>query len=233
MAVHCARLWAEAPVNFILIARNDVKLSKVAQDLCARSPESTAKCITLDFNDNSKIDDLAEKLGTEYIIDKVLIAHGTLPDQQECQRDINLNRNTLDINGISPVLFAESFVKILEKQDHGNLILIGSVAGDRGRKSNYVYGAAKGLVTRYAQGLQHRMHKTNVNILLVKPGPTATPMTENIEVSTGLANVECVARDIVMADHNKKSVIYTPFKWSIIMIIIKLLPNFIFNRTNI
>lgn len=233
MAIHCARLWANEASNFILVGRNQEKLDRVAKDLCARSPQSTTKCIVMDFNDQNEITDLAEKLGETLTIDKVLIAHGTLPIQADCQSNISEAHQALLINGVSPSLFAEAFAKVLEKQDYGNIILISSVAGDRGRKSNYVYGSAKGLVTRYAQGLQHRLHKTNVNLLLVKPGPTSTPMTAHLEMSTGLAKVEDVAKDIVKADQEKKSVLYTPKKWNLIMLIIKLLPSFIFNKTNI
>lgn len=233
MAIHCARLWAKEATNFILIGRNQEKLEKVANDLCARSPQSSAKCIVMNFNAQNEITDLAEELGKTLTIDKVLIAHGTLPVQAECQNNIRSAHQALLINGVSPSLFAEAFAKLLEQQDHGNIILISSVAGDRGRKSNYVYGSAKGLVTRYAQGLQHRLHKTNVNVLLVKPGPTATPMTDNLEINTGLAKVEDVAKDIVKADQERKSVLYTPKKWCLIMLIIKLLPSFIFNKTNI
>src|SRR5690606_6692309 len=93
-------------------------------------------------------------------IDLVLIAHGSLPDQIECQNNIQSCRDALEINGISPVLYAGAFAKEMEQANHGTIALIGSVAGDRGRKSNYVYGAAKGLVARYAQGLQHRFAGT-------------------------------------------------------------------------
>ncbi len=233
MAIHCARIWAKTTTNFILVGRNKAKLDQVGTDLGARSPHSTVKTIVMDFNDVYEISKLAEEIGREHTIDKVLIAHGTLPNQHECQNSVQEAQQALLINGVSPSLFAEAFAKVLEKQDYGNIILVGSVAGDRGRKSNYTYGAAKGLVTRYAQGLQHRLYKTNVNVLLVKPGPTETPMTANLEINTGLAKVEDVARDIIKADQDKKSVLYTPNKWGFIMLIIKLLPSPIFNKTNI
>jgi decaprenylphospho-beta-D-erythro-pentofuranosid-2-ulose 2-reductase len=95
---------------------------------------------------------------------------------------------------------AEAFAKHMARGDHGTLALVGSVAGDRGRKSNYVYGAAKGLVTRYAQGLQHRFAGTGVKVVLIKPGPTDTPMTAHLKVQGAkLATVEDVAHKIVEA----------------------------------
>ena len=122
----------------------------------------------------------------------------------------------------------------MEKANHGTIALIGSVAGDRGRKSNYVYGAAKGLVTRYAQGLQHRFAGTGVKVVLIKPGPTDTPMTAHLK-NTGakLASVESVAKLIVDGVEVGKPVVYAPGKWWLIMMIIRHLPAIIFNKINI
>ena len=97
--------------------------------------------------------------------------------------DLGLCEEALAVNGVSPALFAEAFAGPMQQANQGTLAIIGSVAGDRGRKSNYVYGAAKGLVTRYAQGLQHRLAGTNVKVVLIKPGPTDTPMTAEFEGS--------------------------------------------------
>jgi NAD(P)-dependent dehydrogenase (short-subunit alcohol dehydrogenase family) len=108
------------------------------------------------------------------------------------------------------------------------------VAGDRGRRSNYVYGAAKGLVTRYAQGLQHRLAGSGsaLRVVLVKPGPTATPMTAHLP-QRGLAPVELVARTIVQGSKAGKPVVYAPGKWALIMMVIRHLPAFVFNKMNI
>ena len=108
------------------------------------------------------------------------------------------------------------------------------MAGDRGRKSNYVYGAAKGLVERYAQGLQHRLAATDVKVLLVKPGPTDTPMTAHLKQGGArLASSAQVAADIVKAVDTGKAVLYTPGKWALIMLVIRNLPAFVFNRMDI
>jgi decaprenylphospho-beta-D-erythro-pentofuranosid-2-ulose 2-reductase len=166
--------------------------------------------------------------------DIVLIAHGSLPDQKECQQDLVLNQEVLQLNGISPILFAEAFAGHMEKSNNGKLAIIGSVAGDRGRKSNYVYGSAKGLVTRYVQGLQHRLAGSNVKVVLIKPGPTDTPMTAEIKgKGVKLANVTTVAKSIVNGIENTVSTVYAPGKWLIIMMIIKHLPRFVFNKMDI
>jgi short-subunit dehydrogenase len=118
--------------------------------------------------------------------------------------------------------------------NRGSLVLIGSVAGDRGRKSNYVYGAAKGLVARYAEGLQHRFAGTGVKVILIKPGPTDTPMTAHLaRKGARLAPVEGVAADILDAIDHGRSVAYVPAKWRLIMLVIRHLPRFLFNRLNV
>ena len=122
----------------------------------------------------------------------------------------------------------------MEQAQHGTIALIGSVAGDRGRQSNYVYGAAKGMVTRYAQGLQHRFADSAVKVVLIKPGPTDTPMTAHLKgQGAKLAPVESVAKQMVDGIAAGKPVVYAPKKWWLIMMIIRHLPGFIFNKTKI
>lgn len=235
IAEHCARLWViESPVDLILVGRNVAKMEMVASDLCVRSPLSSIKSLQADFVDPTKIQELIDGIVHDGLPDIVLIAHGSLPDQQACQENLDFTNDALIVNGISPVLFAEAFIKHMQKANAGTLAIIGSVAGDRGRKSNYIYGAAKGLVTRYAQGLQHRLSKTAVKVVLIKPGPTDTPMTAHLKQQGGsLASVEEVSRLIVVAIHQGKSLAYVPGKWALIMMIIRHLPTFIFNKMDI
>jgi len=138
------------------------------------------------------------------------------------------------INGISPVLFAEAFAGVMSKANRGTLAIISSVAGDRARKSNYVYGAAKGLVSNYAEGLQHRLAGSNIKVVLIKPGPTATPMTAHLQGrGSKLAPVGDVANGIVFAIDRGARVAYVPSVWQLIMYIIRNLPWAIFKRVNI
>jgi short-subunit dehydrogenase len=138
------------------------------------------------------------------------------------------------VNAVSPVLFAQAFAKQMIANNHGTIAIIGSVAGDRGRKMNYVYGAAKGLVSRYAQGMQHRLANTSVKVVLIKPGPTDTPMTSNLKAKgQKLASVEQVAQDIVKGVATGKPVVYTPSIWKIIMLVAMHLPRVIFNKLSI
>jgi decaprenylphospho-beta-D-erythro-pentofuranosid-2-ulose 2-reductase len=235
IAEHCARLWIKtSPVELTLVGRNKNHLQSIAADLQIRSPESAINSIQSDFINPSAIEQTVTSITTKGMPDIVLIAQGLLTDQKACQTDLTACRDMLEINGISPVLFAEAFITHLETAGRGTLALIGSVAGDRGRKSNYVYGSAKGLVDRYAQGLQHRFAGTQIKIVLIKPGPTDTPMTANLKAEgLKLASVEAVAKRTVDVINRGQAVIYVPSKWRFIMWIIKNLPNKIFNRLNI
>jgi short-subunit dehydrogenase len=235
IAEHCARLWVkESPADLILVGRDLNKTELVAADLRVRSPESSVKSLQADFVDPAKISALVDGIVEAGTVDIVLIAHGSLPEQQQCQEDLGLCHEALAVNGVSPVLFAEAFARHMQKANTGTLVIISSVAGDRGRKSNYVYGAAKGLVTRYAQGLQHRLANTGVKVVLIKPGPTDTPMTAHLkQQGVRLTSVESVAREIVRGLKQGKPVIYAPAKWALIMMVIRHLPRFVFNKMNI
>lgn len=235
MAEHCARIWlAQQSAQITLIARDMAKLERVAQDLQVRSPQSQITLSTCDFLSPIAIAQSVDDTAASGPIDIALIAHGTLPDQAQCQRDLQVTAQTLEINAISPVLFAERIAMHMECTGHGRLALIGSVAGDRGRQSNYVYGAAKGLMERYAQGLQHRFAGTGITVTLIKPGPTATPMTSSLSQNVGkLASVESVAASIVSAVDAGKPVAYAPGKWWLIMMVIRHLPKFVFNKMRI
>tara|TARA_R110001583_G_scaffold195527_1_gene375369 strand:- start:6275 stop:7027 length:753 start_codon:yes stop_codon:yes gene_type:complete len=234
IAEHCLRLWAKDNFNeFILVGRDISSLEPVATDIKIRS-NAEVNCYSLNMNDPRSINEFALQVSEESPVDLVLIAHGSLSNQEKCQKDLVYCANELNINALSPVIFAEAFVVSMEKYNHGQIIIIGSVAGDRGRKSNYVYGASKGLVERYVQGMQHRFARTNVRITLVKPGPTDTPMTAHLKSKgVSLASVEFVAKSIVDGVQKGRSVIYTPAKWQLIMMIIRHLPRFVFNKLDI
>ncbi len=237
IAEHCARLWlANASASLVLIGRSAERLRRVAADLAVRSPASCIECFAIDFVDPAAIAHAVAAVCTERMPDIVLIAHGSLPDQVACQVDLQAGHDAMVINGISPALFAQAFVERMMGGGPARLILIGSVAGDRGRQSNYIYGAAKGMIEKYAQGLQHRLaiSRSALKVVLVKPGPTITPMTANL-VTQGqrLASVDAVAHTIVQGAAKGHAVVYAPDKWRFIMRVIRCLPNTIFHKLNI
>ena len=235
IAKECARIWVkESPVELTLVVRDTSRAQALVSDLLVRSPNSKIDAISTDFTSPAAIKGLVDAVYQSKTIDIVLIAHGTLPEQSVCESNLELCNDTLEINGVSPCLFAEAFANVMQHQGKGSIAIIGSVAGDRGRRSNYIYGAAKGLVSRYAEGMQHRFASSRLNITLIKPGPTATPMTEKMRANgMKMAPADLVAKEIVEGIAKGKTVIYTPKKWQIIMLIIRHLPSFVFNKLNI
>ena len=235
IATHCARLWVhDQQVHLTLIGRDLPKLTRVALDLRARSPKSVIEVKAIDLLDPIQIEQAVAEVSQSRSVDIALIAHGALGDQRLCEGNLAENKANLLVNAVSPVLFAEAFCTRMALLNLGTVALIGSVAGDRGRRSNYVYGAAKGLVARYAQGLQHRFANTKVKVVLIKPGPTETPMTAHLTAKGAkLASVESVAQSIVRAIASGQPECYVPKKWYLIMSVIRHLPRFIFNKINI
>lgn len=235
MAERCARVWAErGEARLVLVGRQPDRLAALADDLRARGRQiETLVCIAR-FDEPAAIQSLVDEVARAQPIDVALVAHGLLPEQSLCQSDLTLAAHALSVNAVSPVLFAEAIAGAMQRAGHGALGVIGSVAGDRGRKSNYVYGAAKGLVERYVEGLQHRLAGGGVSVTLIKPGPTDTPMTAHLKQDGAkLADVGDVARDIVRAVEAGRPVVYTPGKWALIMTVIRNLPRAVFHKMNI
>lgn len=234
IAEHCCRLWVQREAcDLLLVARDGAKAGRIAEDLRVRSPASTVEVVTMDFLDAAAIGRLAAEAALK-AIDIVLIAHGMLPEQARVQADLELCRDTIAINAVSPALFAEAFAQHLVAAGRGTLALIGSVAGDRGRKANYSYGACKGFVERYAEGLEHRLAGSGVHVVLIKPGPTDTPMAASYKArGVKLASVEEVARITVRGIDAGRPMFYAPARWAVIMFVVRNLPRFVFNRLNI
>ncbi|RYF02314.1 MAG: SDR family NAD(P)-dependent oxidoreductase [Comamonadaceae bacterium] len=236
IAQHCARQWVQADpqTRLVLVGRDSSRLESVANDLRVRAPQATVDVVTGDVTQAASVQDLVQRVHATCTPDTVLIAHGDLPDQAACQEDLSRAEHAMVVNGISPALCAEAFARSMQKTGGGTIGIIGSVAGDRGRKSNYVYGAAKGLVDRYAQGMQHRFAGTGISVVLIKPGPTDTPMTAALKArGAKLASVESVAAAIVTGMRRGTPVVYAPAKWALIMFVIRSLPRFIFNKMDI
>mgnify|MGYP001627135038 CR=1 FL=1 len=234
IAGQCARRWANTASRITLVARNRQALDEIAADLIVRNPALHIDCVEGEFMQPEGIRAMTDSIIASAPVDIVLIAHGNLPDQSLCQQDLSACADAIRVNALSPALIAEAFAAHMASTGRGTIAVIGSVAGDRGRKSNYVYGAAKGLVTRYCQGLQHRFAGTGVRVVLIKPGPTDTAMTAHLkQQGARLASADEVADCIVDGIERGKPVIYAPGKWALIMMIIRHLPRFVFNRMDI
>ncbi len=235
IAEQCCRVWLEkGPANLTLVVRDAGRGEKAATDLRVRSPASTISVMTADFCSVEDIERVAEKTHDGGSVDIVLIAHGVLLETGAFEADPVLCRDILEINAVSPALFAEAFARRFAAADHGTIAIMGSVAGDRGRAINYVYGAAKALVARYAEGLDHRFAGTKVKIVLIKPGPTDTPMASTYKAQgRKLASPRKVAEIIVDAIEKGRAVVYAPPIWLPIMLVLRHLPRSIFNKLRV
>ena len=225
-----ARILAQRGDRLYLLARNQERLSSLAADLKIRGAASVGYS-QLDIND---FDVHEDAINTAFAalgkIDVALIAHGTLPDQRVCEADFNTALAELNTNAISTVSLLIHLAKKLERQKSGTIAVITSVAGERGRQSNYVYGAAKGMVSVFLQGLRNALHRSGVKVLDIKPGFVDTPMTAGFKKGVLWAKPETIAAGIVKALDRKKSVTYLPWFWKYIMLIIKSVPESIFKR---
>lgn len=235
IAEHCCRLWlAEGKTELIMIVRDLGKAEKIAADLRVRGPGSTVSVVKGEFHDPAGIAALVQESTASGPIDIALIAQGWLADQQRSQDDLAFLNESLQINTVSPTLYAEAFARHFVSVGRGTLGIIGSVAGDRGRKANYSYGASKGFLGRYAEGMDHRFAGTNIKVVLIKPGPTESPMTaDRMAKGQRVASTADVARTIVAGMKRGKPVIYAPPIWQVIMLVVRHLPRFIFNKLSI
>lgn len=237
MAEASLNIWLKQGFDkVILVARNSKKLRVIAQDVETKYADKlVVDSVITDFKKPEEIQSVMHNVLGNNTVDVALIAHGSLIDNGKSIADYKLLSDEVYATAISPVMFLESIIAKMQEQNFGHVGIIGSVAGDRGRLSNYIYGASKGFIDLYCQGVVHRLKNQNskVTLSLVKPGPTATPMTATLSGKGKLADVNGVASDIVKAVNKGKSVIYTPGKWKLIMFVIRNLPMFLFKHLKI
>lgn len=228
IAQSCVKVWAESRAHeFVLVGRDQSRLHTVATDLAIRFPESKFTVELVDFTSAESVASLVDRVSVS-AIDVVLVAQGSLTEQPKASTNIAYLKSELEVNAVSAAITAEAFAGALAAQGFGTFGVIGSVAGDRGRAYNYSYGASKALLETYTQGLQQRFASTKVSVCLIKPGPTATPMTVNHEGK--LAEPRVVARGIVKGLQARRRVIYAPRIWRLIMVVIRNIPFIIFKR---
>lgn len=221
---------AQSGATLFLAARSEPRLQLIARDLELRH-NATVHTATLDFDDFSLyapfIDTAIQQLGG---LDLAIICHGALPDQQACQLDPLLAEASLRVNYLSPVAFLTHLALRFEQRSSGCIVAISSVAGDRGRASNYIYGAAKAALTAYLAGLRNRLQPAGVRVITVKPGFVDTPMIAHFKPSPLTASPQAVARDILRAAARGNGNLYTPWFWRWIMLVIRLIPERLFIR---
>ena len=233
IAQEVAKLYAAKGSKLFLVARDRDKLDQIARDLQVRGAEAV-DCFSQDLVNIEQHEMLLhkadEKLGG---FDIVLIAHGTLPDQKQCEGSVNQTLQELQINFVSTVSLLTHLANYFEKKGKGCLAVISSVAGDRGRQSNYIYGAAKGGLSIFLQGLRNRLSKVGVCVLTIKPGFVITPMTAEFKKGLLWAHPKPVAETIVKGIQKRKDVLYVPWFWRWIMVIIRAIPERVFKRMSL
>ena len=223
-----ARHFAARGDRLFLAGRNAQRLQAIADDLRVRGAGAVA-VEALDCNDFERhaplLDHAEQALGG---LDIALIAHGTLPDQQQVQDSVPLSQRELRTNGLSVIALCTLLAPRFEQRKAGAIAVISSVAGDRGRASNYVYGAAKAMVSTYLSGLRQRLLRSGVQVLTVKPGFVDTPMTRDFPKGPLWASADAVAEGIVRALDRRDTVVYLPGFWRLIMWIIRSVPERVF-----
>jgi decaprenylphospho-beta-D-erythro-pentofuranosid-2-ulose 2-reductase len=234
IATACARRWAADGARLFLAGRHGLRLVNVAHDLRVRGAREVGTHV-LDLNDATQhpamLDACRAALGS---IDIVLIAHGTLAEQALCERDVDAALLEFSTNALSTIALLTRLANVFETQGSGTIAVISSVAGERGRASNYVYGAAKAAVTTFCEGLRTRLFKSGVRVLTIKPGFVDTPMTAGLPLpGLLLAKPERVGADIVRAIARGKDTLYTPWFWSAIMLVVRTLPLFVLKRVSL
>jgi len=220
-----------SPHEFYLVGRNQIHLETIASDLKVRG----AKAVyihTMDLNLCTQHEELIKNVLTQlHSLDWVLVAHGILGEQRSAEHDTPQMLDILNTNFISQASLLNSIANVMEKQGAGVITVLSSVAGDRGRRSNYIYGSAKAAISTYLSGLRVRLYKSNVSVITVKMGFVDTPMTSQFKKSPLWAKPEQIAKKLVPLMENKTNgEIYLPFFWRYIMFIIRSIPSLIFNK---
>jgi decaprenylphospho-beta-D-erythro-pentofuranosid-2-ulose 2-reductase len=218
IAQEVAKLYAAEGASFVLVARDEAKLAPVAADLRVRGAQ-TVDTFIADLALRDRDEALVAAAG---IPDVVLIAQGSLPEQWSLEAFPSAQAREFDLNATSVVVLAAHFANVL--QPGSVLAVIGSIAGDRGRRTNYVYGAAKAAIHAYCEGLRARLEPKGVAVVLIKPGSVDTPMTVRTRKNFLFATAEGVARSIKRAIDARRALVYVPGYWRWISIVVRLLP---------
>jgi len=227
------RIWAAQGASLFLVARNPAKLAAVAADLKTRGASYIDTAVA-DLDDTDKHAELlAHAVNSLTGMDIAYLAHGILGDQTEAEQDFNTAAQIIHTNFMAPVSLLTWLANFCVQRHAGTLAVISSVAGDRGRKSNYLYGSSKAGLSAFLGGLRNRVDREGVTVLTIKPGPTKTAMTAGMPKSEKFANVDSVAESIVTAIDKRKDMLYVPFQWQPIMFIIRNIPERVFKKLDL
>jgi len=231
IAVEVQRQLACRGCELLLVARSPERLAALQSDLRARGAAQVLTCAAdlASIEQHGAIFDYVRRALPEF--DTVLLAYGSMHDQKDSEASVELLLDELHVNFVSASAMLTLFASDLEQRRTGCLAAITSVAGDRGRSSNYVYGSAKGALSLFLQGLRSRLHPAGVKVITIKPGPVQTGMTDHLPNANRFADPELVAADIVRAlERRSPDVLYTPKIWRYVMTAVEHIPEAIFKR---
>ncbi len=230
IACETAKLLAADGERLFLVGRDPQKLSAVVADLAVRSGAAVPHLVA-DLDDLARHEEIVSRAAAALGgLDTLLVAHGILGDPSAAERDFDRARQVFHTNLLGAASLATIAAQRFAEQGGGTIAVISSVAGDRGRRSNYVYGAAKGGLSLFLQGLRNRWHAAHVRVLTIKPGLVDTPMTAHLPRSPLSARPATVARGIRRALHGRRDVVYLPWFWRPIMLVVKAIPEVVFKR---
>ena len=231
IAVEVQRQLARRGYHLLLVARSAERLAALQSDLLARGAAQVLTC-PADLARIEKHGSIFEFVRRSFAgYDTVLLAYGSMHNQKDSESSVEILLDELNINFVSASALLTVFAADLEERRTGCIAAITSVAGDRGRRSNYVYGSAKGALSLFLQGLRSRLHPAGVKVITIKPGPVQTAMTDHVPNASRFADPELVARDIVHAlERRSPDVLYTPKIWRFIMSAVEHIPETVFKR---
>lgn len=224
--------FASENCNLILAGRNLEQIRLLANDISIRYNVQTFYK-KFEASKTETHDTFFQECHNHLELDTVVLCYGYLGNQKLGEADFQHAQSIINTNFTSCVSILNIVANYFEGKRRGTICAISSVAGDRGRQSNYLYGSAKGALSIYLQGLRNRLRKSGVHVLTVKPGFVDTKMTYGQQGMFLVAKPEAVAKDIYNAVYKKKNTLYTPFFWRYIMLIIKYIPENIFKKMSL
>ena len=233
IAEACCRLWAERGDSLQLVGRNPDRLSAVAADMRTRGAAQVGTTIADLEDTRGHPEMLAHAINALGGLDVAFLAHGVLGDQGEAERSFSAAGAILHNNMTSVISLLTWLANYCVQRHAGTLAVLSSVAGDRGRKSNYVYGASKAGLSAFVDGLRNRVDREGVHVMTIKPGPVKTAMTQGMKGNAKFADVEKVATTLVKAIDRGDDVVYVPGIWRVIMTVIQLIPERLFKKLNL
>ncbi|SEG43745.1 Short-chain dehydrogenase [Bryocella elongata] len=233
IAEACIRSWAERGDMLYLVGRTASKVGVVVDDARVRGAAFVDSAVA-DLDDTAAHPQLlAHAINSLGGLDVAFVAMGTMGEQAQSERSFDAADAVLHNNFIAPASLLTWLANYCAQRHTGTLAVISSVAGERGRKSNYVYGSAKAGLTAFLSGLRNRIDREGVRVLTILPGPVKTAMTESMKGSEKFADVNKVAATIVGAIDKGGDVLYVPGIWKIIMGVIKLIPESVFKKLSL